>query len=301
MRNELCQSMIGQARDPAFVFLTGDLGFQALEPLREAAGPRFVNAGLAEQNMVSMAAGLASTGLKPWVYSIAPFLYARPYEQIRNDVCMHDLPVKLVGNGGGYGYGVMGATHHALGDYGALLCLDHLRAYVPAFAADVEAAVRRMAELPHPAYLRLGRCELPPGFVLPPYAAWRRLLRGDKATIAAVGPLAGSILAALLRLPEPQRPNLWVIAELPIMHESLPAEFLEDLSRTGRLIVVEEHVAQGSAGQMLARVLLEKGCAPARFTHRCALGYPSGRYGSQGFHRRDCGLDPESIVAEDLG
>ena len=132
------------SRRPEFVFLTGDLGFKALEPLRERLGARFINAGVAEQNMVSVAAGLARSGLRPWVYSIAPFVYARPFEQIRNDVCLHRLPVVLVGNGGGYGYGVMGATHHALEDYGALLCLPHLRAYVPAFDEDLRAMVERL-------------------------------------------------------------------------------------------------------------------------------------------------------------
>ena len=282
MRNVFCRSLIGLAKDPAFVFLTGDLGFQALEPLREAAGPRFLNAGLAEQNMVSAAAGMAWTGLKPWVYSIAPFVYARPYEQIRNDVCMHDLPVRLVGNGGGYGYGVMGATHHALGDYGALLCLDHLCAFVPAFAADV----------------RLGRCELPQAFTLPAYAPWRCLLRGGGATIAVAGPLAGGILDAACRLPERQRPNFWVIAELPIQAETVPTEFLQDLRNSGHLVAVEEHIAQGGLGQMLAHALLRMGQPPARFTHCCAKGYPSGRYGSQKYHRKECGLDPQSILAE---
>ena len=141
MRNVFCQSLIEAASRPEFVFLTGDLGYKALEPLREAMGSRFINAGVAEQNMVSLAAGLARSGLRPWVYSIAPFVYARPFEQIRNDICLHNLPVVLVGNGGGYGYGVMGATHHALEDYGALLCLPHLRAYVPAFDADVKAMI----------------------------------------------------------------------------------------------------------------------------------------------------------------
>ena len=126
MRNALCHSLTARAADPAFVFLTGDLGFQALEPLRAAMGARFINAGVAEQNMVSVAAGLARAGLEPWVYSIASFLYARPFEQIRNDICLHDLPVRLVGNGGGYAYGVMGATHHALEDYGVLLGLPHV-------------------------------------------------------------------------------------------------------------------------------------------------------------------------------
>ena len=123
MRNAFCQALVEAASRAEFVFLTGDLGFRALEPLRDALGSRFINAGVAEQNMVSVAAGLARSGLRPWVYSIAPFVYARPFEQIRNDVCLHRLPVVLVGNGGGYGYGVMGATHHALEDYGSLLCL----------------------------------------------------------------------------------------------------------------------------------------------------------------------------------
>src|SRR5580698_11591689 len=139
MRQAFCNGLVQQALLPEFVFLTGDLGYKALEPLRDALGPRFINAGIAEQNMVSVAAGLARSGLRPWAYSIGPFLYARPFEQIRNDVCFHRLPVVLVGNGGGYGYGVMGGTHHALEDYGVLLCLPHLRAYLPAFDADVEA------------------------------------------------------------------------------------------------------------------------------------------------------------------
>src|SRR6185503_2234094 len=105
MRNIFCEILVQHAKRQDFVFLTGDLGYMALEPLQKVAGGRFINAGIAEQNMVSVAAGLASQGLSPWAYSIAPFIYARPLEQIRNDVCIHDLPVKLVGNGGGYAYG----------------------------------------------------------------------------------------------------------------------------------------------------------------------------------------------------
>src|ERR1700690_176140 len=166
MRNAFCSTLVKSAADPAFVFLTGDLGFHALEPLRREMGERFINAGIAEQNMVSVAAGLAGEGLRPWVYSIAPFLYARAFEQIRNDICMHDLPVVLVGNGGGYAYGVMGPTHHALEDYGTLLGLPKLTAYVPAFAEDVCHAVARLMTAARPAYLRLGRDEKPMDLVL---------------------------------------------------------------------------------------------------------------------------------------
>ncbi len=297
MRNVLCDGLTRRAADPGWVFLTGDLGYGALEPLREALGTRFLNAGVAEQNMVSVAAGLARSGLRPWVYSIAPFLYARPFEQIRNDVCLHDLPVTLIGNGGGYGYGVMGATHHALEDYGALLCLPSLRAFVPAFDEDVAVLLDRLARFGHPAYLRLGYSEKPRNAPLPPYAPWRRLLRGGGPALVAVGPLAGGLWGALASLPLARCPNLWVVTELPFGAADLPPEFLSDLRRSGHLFVVEEHVAQGGAGQMLAHRLLVMGEAPARFTHRCALGYVSGRYGSQTFHRRECGLDPESILA----
>jgi len=297
MRNILSRTLVDYAARPEFVFLTGDLGFMALEPVKQAAGPRFINAGVAEQNMVSVAAGLARTGFKPWVYSIAPFVYARPFEQIRNDVCHHKLPVCLVGNGGGYAYGVMGGTHHAIEDYGALLTLPHLTAYIPAFAEDVPAAIARVDAACRPAYLRLGRDEKPQGYQPPAYAPWRKVLSGAGPTLLIVGPLAGGILGALLQLPEARRPATWILAELPIDAGAIPRNFLDDLRTSDRLIVVEEHVAQGGAGQIIALALLSGGVAPRRFQHRHALGYPSGQLGSQAFHRRESGLDPESIVA----
>jgi len=299
VRNALCSSLVARAADPDFVFLTGDLGFQALEPLREAMGARFINAGVAEQNMITVAAGLARSGLRPWAYSIAPFIYARPFEQIRNDVCQHRLPVRLVGNGGGFAYGVMGGTHHALEDYGVLLCLAHMRAFVPAFDADVWAMVDALQTLAGPAYLRLGRSEQPRDWPVPPYAPWRRLLPGERATLLVVGPLVGGIVALLRDLAPADRPDLWALCELPI--DELPGAFLDSVARSQHLVVVEEHGARGGAGELIARELLLRGHAPARFSHQHARGYPSGRYGSQSFHRVECGIDAESVVRPLLG
>lgn len=286
--------MIQAASRPEFVFLTGDLGYKALEPLREAMGPRFINAGVAEQNMVSLAAGLARSGMRPWVYSIAPFLYARPFEQIRNDICLHSLPVVLVGNGGGYGYGVMGATHHALEDYGALLCLPHLRAYIPAFDSDVQAITTNLFSVTHPSYLRLGLCEAPRDRPIPNYAPWRKLQHGTGWVILVTGSLVGGLWAAVDRLECPERPALWVVCELPA--EQLPDQFQADVIASGRLLVVEEHVAHGGIAQSVALLLLASGHAPRHFASRTACGYPSSLYGSQQFHRRECGLDPGSIL-----
>jgi len=289
--------MVEAAASADFVFLTGDLGFKALEPVRDALGKRFINVGVAEQNMVSLAAGLARAGMRPWAYSIAPFIYARPFEQIRNDVCLHRLPVVLVGNGGGYGYGVMGATHHAIEDYGVILTLPHIRAYIPAFDGDLRPMLRLLAHTECPAYLRLGLSEEPKDLAIPPYGAWRQLLeRGvsGRATILAVGPLVGGIVEAARNISSERRPSVWLLSELPIAE--LPQPFVDDVTKSGHLVVVEEHVEHGGAGSMIAHKLLSHRFAPFRFSHLAARGYPSSLYGSQKFHRRECGLDPSSVL-----
>ncbi len=293
MRDAACQGLVSLSKQSPFVFMTGDLGFKALEPLKEALGPRFINAGVAEQNMVSAAAGLAGSGMQVWLYSIAPFLYARPFEQLRNDICLHSMDVKLVGNGGGYGYGSMGSSHHAIEDYGVLLALQKMTVLIPAFATDVASAMQRAAALKGPVYLRLGKDERPPGLEAPDFEPWRLLLPGSKGLLLALGPLAGGLAERLQAMPPQSRPELWCLGQLPSVP---PDAFLNRLSALGKLWVVEEHVLQGSAGQALAHWLLAHGRVPPAFGHVYAKGYLSKSYGSQAFHRKECGLDPESVL-----
>ncbi len=303
MRDPFVNGMLELSNDPETIFLTGDLGFGALEPLRATMGDRFINAGIAEQNMVSMAAGLAYSGLSPWCYSIAPFVYARPYEQIRNDVGLHDLSVKLVGNGGGYGYGVMGATHHAIEDYGVMGTVQHMTCYIPAFDPDVRHCLDRMHRSQHPSYLRLGRQEYETW--LPDYKPWRQLVAGRSykpaPVIVAVGPVAGALMENLTKGDGPYvtdcwepsaRQALWVVSELPIL--DLPPAFIEQVWNN-EVIVVEEHIEQGSFGQQLAYALAKRGIPIFNMRHFCARGYTSGRYGSQQFHRAESGIDVEEI------
>jgi transketolase len=296
MRDELCRQLVDRSDDERMVFLTGDLGFMALEPLRDAMGPRFINCGVAEQNMVSVAAALSYEGFEAWTYTIAPFCYARAFEQIRNDVCLHGLPVKLLANGGGYAYGVMGPTHHALEDYGILLTLPNMTAFVPAFTEDISPTLERAGDLSGPAYVRLGRGESPEGEIVPTYAPWRRLLDGNAGVMIAVGPLAGSSWNVLRRFDRASRPALWVASELPIEANAPPLELTNALRRTRRLAVVEEHVAHGGVGQAMCRWVIDAGLRLDRFRHLHAVG-PSGlTYGSQAFLRRRSSLDPEGIA-----
>lgn len=298
MRNRLCDALIARsAQKKNMVFLTGDLGFNALEPLREAMGKRFINAGVSEQNMVTVAAALAAQNLEVWVYSIAPFVYARPFEQIRNDICFHKLPVKLIGNGGGYGYGVLGPTHHAIDDYGALLTLPGLTAFIPAFNEDVEAIVASAGSTDGPAYLRTGLGEPPPGWAVPPFRPWRELTAGDGPIVIGVGPVAGTYIGCFEAIPAEQRPNLWVIGVLPLERSPIPEKLLTKLDSSRKLLVVEEHVPQGSFASQLLLALTERGCAPKSFTHLCARAHNYGRYGSQTYLRAQSGLDPTTMLS----
>ena len=296
MRNSVFKYLSKLFKRKRFVFFTGDVGYNALEPLREMMGPYFFNAGIAEQNMVSMAAGVAIEGLGVWVYSIAPFCYARPFEQIRNDICLNNLPVKLIGNGGGYAYGHNGATHHAIDDYGSLLTLQNCCVYIPVFEEDIEAQLSKIVESNHPTYLRLGRCECPAGYEPPPYQPWRKLIEGKGPVLLAVGPIVGGYIKRFLECEVWQRPEIWALAELPIKPGEPPDEFLACVTEKDQLVVAEEHVAQGGAGSIIAQYLLSLGVHPKVFKHIYALGYPTGTYGSQKFHRKQCRLDAESIA-----
>lgn len=298
MRKILCSCLKDSSDNDRFVFLTGDLGFMFLEPLQDAMGERFINAGIAEQNMIGLAAGLAKGGMKPWVYSIAPFIYARAFEQIRNDICLQKLSVALVGNGGGYGYGAMGPTHHALEDYGVLSTLPDISIYIPAFDSDVPPMIEKIKSDDNPSYLRLGLCEKPESLILRAYMPWRKLLTGNKGVLVTIGPLAGIIYSELSVLNIDKRPSLWVLSELPISAKQIPDEILKNIDKTD-LRVIEEHVAVGSGGQQLIYRLNLMGKAPDSFHHQFAKGYISARYGSQEFHRKENALDcmyiPNSI------
>ena len=292
MRNGFAEAAKLIGAEPSSFFLTGDLGFMALEGVREVMGPRFVNCGVAEQNMIGVAAGLAREGMRVFVYSIAPFCYARPFEQIRNDLAFTRLPVCLVGNGGGYAYGHMGPTHHALEDCAVMTSLD-VRVLVPAFDEDVAVLLREPLE--GPCYLRLGYDVRPNNSPAPEYAPWRCVLSGKKGIVVALGPLAGLAWDALQGTNEQKRPAVWAVTELPL--SPIPTVLQEALALGQALYILEEHGKQGGLGMQLLYELAILRIFPTKVVHRYALGYPSGTYGSQAFHRHECGLDAAGISA----
>jgi transketolase len=294
MRAEFAQAMVALFETrKELVFVTGDLGYQALEGVAEAYGERFINAGVAEQNAVSLAAGLAREGHLPWVYSAAVFTVLRPYEQIRNDVCLHKLPVKLVGNGGGYAYGIMGATHHALEDVGALRALPNMRLYLPLVATDVAGVVSRMADDPLPNYLRLGLSAKIPGEV-PAFAGWRQLKRGRSCVVIGMGP----VLQGLYELAAPKlfdELEIWSVGTFPL--EDIPAELAASIKDKRRVVTIEEHYRACGLGEALSHLLLTSRVVPESLVCLHAAGYPSGRYGSQRWHLEESGLAGKALAS----
>ena len=160
MRATFIRTLVGLADDdPRILLLTGDLGYTVVEPFAERFPERFFNMGVAEQNMVGVATGLAEAGYVPFVYSIATFASLRPYEFIRNGPVLHRLPVRIVGVGGGLDYGPNGATHHALEDLAVMRVQPGLTVVAPADYEQARSALRATNRYTGPIYFRLGKDE----------------------------------------------------------------------------------------------------------------------------------------------
>ncbi len=304
-------------KDPKIVFMTGDLGFHAFEKLRDELGERFINAGVAEHNMVTAAAGMAYAGLKPWIYSIAPFVTIKVLEEIRNDVCLPNYNVKIVGLGGGYDYGIAGPTHHALNDVAIMMSLPHLKIYTPGFAEDLESIINKIYKENGPAYLRLTKAEKA-GLPISDYASTRRIMKGERLTVVVLGSIIYRVLPAVLNITKKFDPqyssseasaksssnssrqartinpvDLWLVSEFPL---NIPKELFDSIKKTRLICVVEEHVSTGGLGHHLNHILLENKVSFKHFIHLYAKGYISHRYGSRDFYLKESGLDKGSIT-----
>jgi transketolase len=289
------------AEDDRAMFITGDLGYSALEGIAAKYKRRFLNAGVAEQNMMGVAAGAALAGLRPWVYSIAPFATYRCLEQIRNDVCLHGLPVRIAGNGGGFTYGIMGSTHHALEELAALKALPNMQLFFPCSNDHVAAAVRIMGRLDGPSYIRLSISAFTQSFALLEenastltrlYAT--RAQPGERgATIVGAGHGVQVALRALASHGLAQENvDVFGVARFPFDLEA-DARLVQSIRATRRVIFLEEHYQHGGIGESL------KMAAPPVEVFRvmCASYSPGQRYGSAAFHMRQCNFTPEALIS----
>src|SRR5438105_1500805 len=176
MRNAFSTMLVQAARrDPRVVLLTGDHGYALFDEFRRACPGQYVNAGVAEQNMVGVAAGLAKGGLRPVVYGLSAFVPVRVLEQIKLDVCYEQLPVVFLGDGAGVVYSALGTSHQSTEDIAALRALPHLGILSPADALEMTACMRLALGGDGPAYVRMGKCDLGAVHAAPPAVSWGEL------------------------------------------------------------------------------------------------------------------------------
>lgn len=162
MRNAFIDELVNQASvNDRVALIVGDLGYSVVEPFAERFPEQFINAGVAEQNMMGLAAGMASEGYHVFVYSIANFPTFRCAEQIRNDVDYHCLPVTVVSVGGGLAYGSLGYSHHAVQDFGLMRLMPNMLIAAPGDPMETRACMRYLMANPQPSYLRLGKAGEP--------------------------------------------------------------------------------------------------------------------------------------------
>jgi transketolase len=285
--------------DRRIVFVTGDLGFSVVERFQAELPDQFVNAGVAEQNMTSLAAGMALMGKVALTYSIANFPTLRCLEQVRNDVCYHGANVKVVAVGGGFTYGAMGASHHATEELGVMRMMPGMVVVAPADPIEARAATRAIVAHEGPCYIRLGKAGEPnvhPGPVDFQLGRAIRLRDGGDLTLISTGGMLGTAMAVAGRLAERK-----VEARVLSMHtlKPLDEEAVRAAAReTGAIVTLAQHSVVGGLGSAVAAVLAETAGPRVRFRR---VGVPpafSERVGSQKWLEARHGLDEAGVLAQ---
>ena len=299
MRNAFAAAITALAvKDERIVLLSGDIGNRLFDKYRERCPSRFYNCGVAEANMTGMAAGLALSGLRPFTYTITPFATTRVIEQIRIDICYHEVPVVIIGTGSGLSYASLGPTHHSCEDVGILRCFPNLTILCPADAMEVGPAIEAAIACPGPVYIRRGKMGEPVIHEKPPcFEVGRGLIlsEGDDVCLLGMGTMTATALDAA-KLLHAQGISARVVSMQTVkpLDEAL---LHESFARYGVVAVVEEHSVIGGLGSAVAEWLARGG--PRRGVLE-AIGTPDAfisEAGSQQWMRERCGLTPQ-IVAE---
>ncbi len=297
MRNAFSSSLVAAAKaDERVLLLTGDHGYALFDEFRHLFPKQYINAGIAEQNMVGVAAGLAKSGFRPVVYALSAFSPIRVLEQIKLDVCCDELPVLFIGDGAGVVYSSLGASHQSTEDIAALRALPHMRILSPADAHEMKAAMELAFRTPAPVYLRMGKSDLGPVHPAPLNLEWGRLLplcSGDGPLVfVATGSLVNLALALAKDWPGSA---VWSAPSL----KPLDPDSLVSACKGHRLVVtLEEHSILGGLGGAVAEILSQEHPLPV-----CRLGIADrfSRFcGSYNYLMREHGLDLDSARSQIL-
>lgn len=284
--------------DPRVVLLSGDIGNKLFDNFKARAPGRFVNCGIAEANMMGMAAGMALNGLRPVVYTITPFTTTRCLEQIKIDVCYHKAPVLIVGTGSGLSYGELGPTHHSCEDIAILRVLPEMVVLCPADCDELRAGLRAALKQDRPVYMRIGKKGEPPVHATPPaeieIGKAITVRQGRDACLIGTGNTVAVMLKAADILAE-----RGIDARVESFHTVKPldeARLEEIFTAHARVAIAEEHFKIGGLGSAVADWMARRGGLTTRL-HAFGVGDEFPHYiGSQDYMRRRFGITPEAVA-----
>ena len=298
MRTAYCKALHEiMSNDRRVYALTADIGFRNYDDIISDFPDRFVNVGVAEANMMGIAAGLALSGKIPFTFTIASFVTMRCLEQIRIDLCFQNLPVKIIGAGGGFVYGPQGTTHHAIEELGILRTLPNMTVMAPSDPVETRKCVFSSMELEGPSYIRIGRNHEPVlhaedyNFIIGKADSLRE---GADISIIAGGLVVNNCLEAAEILAREG-----IEASVVNMHTFKPADreaILRCANETGGIVTVEEHNIIGGLGTVVAEVLAEERICPVVFKRLGVNDEYLRTHGSYSDLQKEAGLDSQGIV-----
>lgn len=286
MRNAFIDELVAHAtRDPSIALVVGDLGYSVVEPFADRFPERFINAGVAEQNMMGLAAGLASEGHHVFVYSIGNFPTLRCAEQIRNDVAYHRLPVTVVAVGGGLAYGALGYSHHTVQDYALMRTLPGMLIAAPGDPMEVRACMRFLVANPQPSYLRLAKAGEPCFHDDVPDVAPGRWLSVSKPAEGTgnseVILSTGGGLEVAMRMQTTKRHAGCAVASLPLWSQATKSLQPAQVAAAKRVTTVEDHLVDAGFGSWLIESVVGIDGLPERIRIRGLDPAVCGMVGSQ--------------------
>ena len=296
MRTSFITQLIEEAKTNDKIFLlVGDLGFSVVEPFGEKFPERYLNVGIAEQNMAGVAAGLAMEGYCVYIYSIGNFPTLRCMEQIRYDICYHKLNVKIVAVGGGFAYGPLGASHHSTEEIGMLRTIPNLVVCAPGDPAEAKAVTTFTAKHEGPCYIRIGKAGEPlvhsDGYIdVLSIGEVLKIKSGERIAVFSTG----AMLKYVVDFVEQNKINASVFS-FPFI-KPINKEVLVGIFKSyNKVITIEEHQAQGGFGSAILEIMNdlieEKKLIKPPFIKRIAI--PDKFYsvaGSQDYLRKMAGL-----------
>ena len=294
MRNSFVDNLVATASKNKDVYLLcGDLGYGVLDKFAEQFPDRFINVGIAEQNMIGMAAGLAVSGKKVFTYSIVNFAIARCLEQIRNDICYHDLDVTVVAVGGGLPYGTHGYTHLGVEDVSFVRSLPNINTYIPADRYELKHAMAQILDANKPTYLRLARGGEPDIHSAAVTSNLIEVLPAQQINFICSGTVLQEACEAAKLLKEK---NIEVgIFSLMSLGSQLAVPIRQLATSTKVLISVEEHITYGGIGSFIAESISTL-ATHARLI-RCGIEHINlSHTGNHQFLRKANSIDADSLV-----